>query len=218
MSFIFTSTNSNYITNLLYLMLINYQPLLINKQPNTTELAIIFLLCLIVCSLFLHPDNTVPRLCPFWSRNIVQSSMEPNGANIILTSLSEHFLEIIPTNNFLSSVRKKKGRDLNPLLVQLNGLIHWISGTKYAIMLNHAVSLQNFLCWFGLYLDWSFNHACWWWILNRDSAYNFWAFNMSEKRQTEYLLLISFSTCTLICPSLISDPLRNKLYNEVEGV
>lgn len=100
----------------------------------------------------------------------------------------------------------------------MNSLIHWISGTKYAIMLNHAVSLQNFLCWFGLYLDWSFNHACWWWILNRDSAYNFWAFNMSEKRQTEYLLLISFSTCTLICPSLISDPLRNKLYNEVEGV
>ena len=143
---ILTSTNSNYITNLLYSMLINYQPLLINKQPNTTELAIIFWLCLTVCSLF------IPRLCPFWSRNIVQSSMEPNGANIILTSLSEHFLEIIPTNNFLSSVRKKK-RDLNPLLVQLNGLIHWISGTKYAIMLNHAVSLQNFLCWFGLYLD-----------------------------------------------------------------
>jgi hypothetical protein len=48
-----------------------------------------------------------PLLCPFWSRNIVQSSMEPNGANIILTSLSEHFLEIIPTNNFLSSEKKK---------------------------------------------------------------------------------------------------------------
>ena len=84
-------------------MLINYQPLLINKQPSTTKLAIIFWLCF-----FIHPDNMVPRLCPFWSRNIVQSSMEPNGANIILTSLSEHFLEIIPTNNFLSSVRKKR--------------------------------------------------------------------------------------------------------------
>lgn len=32
--------------------------------------------------------------------------MEPKGANIILTSLSEHFLEIIPTNNFLSSINK----------------------------------------------------------------------------------------------------------------
>lgn len=54
----------------------------------------------------LDSDIFLPLLWPFWSLNIVQSSMEPNGANIILTSLSEHFLEIIPTNNFLSSINK----------------------------------------------------------------------------------------------------------------
>ena len=44
-----------------------------------------------------------PLLWPFESLNTVQSSMTPNGANIIRISFSFSFFDNIPTNNFLSS-------------------------------------------------------------------------------------------------------------------
>lgn len=52
--------------------------------------------------------GNIPLLCPFWSRNTVQSSIFPKGANIIFTSVSLNFFDSMPINNFLSSEIEKK--------------------------------------------------------------------------------------------------------------
>lgn len=49
----------------------------------------------------------LPRLRPSGPRNILHSSICPNGENMTRISFSLHFLEIIPINNFLSSTAKE---------------------------------------------------------------------------------------------------------------
>lgn len=51
--------------------------------------------------------NDVPLLWLLVSLSTVHSSMVPNCPNSVLTSFSEHFLDSMPTNNFLSETKRK---------------------------------------------------------------------------------------------------------------